>query len=54
MGKTTNTTTKAKRYDGEGTIQQRADGRWEYRVSLGRVNGKLTYKSFYASTEKDH
>lgn len=53
MGKTTNTTTKAKRYDGEGTIQQRADGRWEYRVSLGRVNGKLTYKSFYASTEKE-
>ena len=37
---TANTATKAKRYDGEGTIRVREDGRWEDRSSLGRVEGK--------------
>ena len=50
---TANTATKAKRYDGEGTIRVREDGRWEYRISLGLVEGKYKYKSFYAKSEKE-
>ena len=49
---TANTATKAKRYDGEGTIRVREDGRWEYRISLGLVEGKYKYKSFYAKSER--
>lgn len=45
--------TQQKEYDGEGTVNQRKDGRWEYRVSLGKVNGKYAYKSFYAATERE-
>lgn len=29
------------------------DGRWEYRISLGLVEGKYKYKSFYAKSEKE-
>ena len=51
--KKTDTVTKPKRYDGEGTIRVRDDGRWEYRISLGAVDGKYKYKSFYAASEKE-
>lgn len=53
MSKSATTNNTTKRYDGEGTINQRKDGRWEYRVSLGKVNGKYAYKSFYAPTERE-
>lgn len=38
---------------GEGTIRQRADGRWECRVTVGRDpgTGKQVRKSFYAPTQ---
>ena len=53
MSKSATTNNTTKRYDGEGTINQRKDGRWEYRVSLGKVNGRYAYKSFYAPTERE-
>ena len=53
MSKSATTNNTTKRYDGEGTVNQRKDGRWEYRVSLGKVNGKYAYKSFYAATERE-
>lgn len=38
----------------EGSVRQRANGSWEYRIFLGKdVHGKLTYKSIYAKTEKE-
>ena len=36
-----------------GTTYQRKDGRWECRVSMGNVNGKRMYKSFYGSTVQE-
>jgi len=36
-----------------GTTYQRKDGRWECRVSMGSVNGKRLYKSFYGSTAQE-
>ena len=39
---------------GEGSIRQRADGRWEVRIDLGRgVDGKRRQKSVFAPTEAD-
>lgn len=41
-----------RRGKGEGTIRQRADGRWEARVDIGRgVNGKRRRKSVFGATE---
>ncbi len=38
----------------EGSIRQRADGRWEVRVNLGRgIDGKRRQKSVFADTEAD-
>ena len=37
----------------KGTTYQRRDGRWECRVSLGSVNGKRKYRSYYGSTEQE-
>lgn len=36
-----------------GTTYQRKDGRWECRVSMGSMNGKRLYKSFYGSTAQE-
>lgn len=36
-----------------GTTYQRKDGRWECRVSMGSVNGKRLYKSFYGITAQE-
>ena len=39
---------------GEGTIRQRADGRWEARIDLGRgLDGKRRRKSVFAATQAD-
>lgn len=38
----------------EGTIRQRKDGRWEYRLYMGcDINGKKLYKSLYGKTERE-
>lgn len=37
----------------QGTIYQRKDGRWECRISMGSINGKRKYKSFYGSTAQE-
>src|SRR4051794_24918475 len=37
----------------EGTITQRADGRWEARLSLGYEGGKAKRKCFYGKTRKE-
>lgn len=43
-----------RRGKGEGSIRQRADGRWEARVDLGRsVDGKRRQKSVFGATERD-
>lgn len=44
-----------KRPNGDGTIRQRPDGRWEGRYSAGRDpgTGKLIRKSIYGKTEKE-
>ena len=34
---------------GDGTLYQRKDGRWEYKVKVGtKANGGPEYKSFYS------
>lgn len=38
---------------GEGLIRQRADGRWEARVSAGYANGKRVFKAYYGATRSD-
>lgn len=40
----------SKRNAGEGSIFQRADGRWEARISLGWLNGRRVRRSFYGET----
>ena len=45
MSKSATTNNTTKRYDGEGTVNQRKDGRWEYRVSLGKVNGNMPIRA---------
>ena len=43
-----------KRGHGEGSIRQRADGRWEAIITLGRdEEGKQSRKSFYGKTRKE-
>ena len=38
----------------EGSVRQRENGSWEYRIFIGKdINGKLKYKSIYAKTEKE-
>lgn len=37
----------------EGTISQRADGRWEARISLGYVDGKAKRKCIYGKTRAE-
>ena len=45
---------KGKRSNGEGLIRQRPDGRWEFRVMIGRNNdGRPQYKSIYAKTQRE-
>ena len=45
---------KGKRMNGEGSLRQRPDGRWEYRVSDGyRDDGKLKTISFYGKTQSE-
>ncbi|MDQ2934069.1 MAG: site-specific integrase [Chloroflexota bacterium] len=41
----------ARRGNGEGTMQQRADGRWEARLSLGYVDGRRARKSVFGKTQ---
>ena len=31
-------------------VYKRKDGRWEARIPIGKLNGKMQYKSLYAST----
>jgi len=38
---------------GEGSIKQRADGRWEARLDFGCVDGKRKQKSLYGRTRKE-
>src|SRR5690349_2689115 len=39
---------------GEGSIYQRADGRWQVRIDLGRApDGRRQRKSAYAPTERE-
>ena len=43
-----------KRMNGEGSLRQRSDGRWEYRVTDGyRDDGKLKTISFYGKTQSE-
>lgn len=37
----------------KGTTYQRKDGRWECRLSMGSMNGKRIYKSFYGNTAQE-
>ena len=44
---------KGKRMNGEGSLRQRPDGRWEYRVADGyRDDGKLKIISLWQNTER--
>ncbi len=43
----------ARRDQGDGTIYQRADGRWCARLSLGVKNGKRVRKDFYGKTRRE-
>lgn len=40
---------------GGGTIRQRADGRWEARITIGRdpITGKQKQRSFYGATQRE-
>ena len=43
-----------KRANGEGSIRQRPDGRWEARLMAGhQANGRPRVKSFYGKTQKE-
>ena len=43
-----------KRANGEGSIRQRPDGRWEARLMAGhQANGRPRIKSFYGKTQKE-
>ena len=44
---------KDRRPQGDGSITQRADGRWHARVDLGIVNGKRVRKSLYGKSPKE-
>ena len=38
---------------GQGTVTQRADGRWEARLDLGYQDGKRVRKSYYGATQAE-
>jgi integrase len=43
-----------RRSNGDGALYQRADGRWECKLTVGlQPNGKLKFKSFYGKTQKE-
>lgn len=42
-----------RRGHGEGNVRQRADGRWEARISLGWQGGKRRIKSLFGATQDD-
>ena len=42
-----------KRGQNEGTIYQRADGRWEAKITIGYVNGARKRKSYYGDTRRE-
>lgn len=45
---------KGRRSNGEGTIRQRSDGRWECRFMVGRSNdGRPRYKFIYGKTQRE-
>ena len=45
---------KRRRANGEGTLRQRSDGRWECTVMVGfRDDGQRKYRSFYGQTQKE-
>ena len=45
---------KRRRANGEGTLRQRNDGRWECTVMVGfRDIGQRKYRSFYGQTQKE-
>ena len=45
---------KSKRANGEGTLRQRSDGRWECSIMVGfNDNGRRKYRSFYGETQKE-
>ena len=45
---------KRRRANGEGTLRQRQDGRWECTVMVGfRESGQRKYRSFYGQTQKE-
>ena len=48
----TNTKVQRRR-NGEGTIRLRKDGRWEFKVLLGKIDGKSKYKYLQAKTERE-
>ncbi len=44
----------SRRGNGEGSVRERVDGRWEVRVDLGRgIDGKRRRKSAFAATQAD-
>lgn len=43
----------AKRANGEGSVRQRPDGKWEARISYRDDAGRLVRRSFYASTQRE-
>jgi integrase len=43
----------SRRGRGEGSIRERADGRWEAIIDLGRVDGKRKRLSIYAATRRE-
>jgi len=47
------TQTRGKASNGEGSIYQKADGRWEARLSVGTMNGKARYKWVTGKTKRE-
>jgi integrase len=45
--------TKRRRGHGEGSVFQRADGRWVARVSVGYAKGKRQRRDYYAGTQQE-
>jgi integrase len=43
----------SRRGRGEGSIRERADGRWEAIIDLGRIDGKRKRLSIYAATRRE-
>lgn len=47
------TQTRGKASNGEGSVYQKADGRWEARLSVGTMNGKARYKWVTGKTKRE-